>query len=1638
RWSQRLGEHVRAGGLDGEIEYWQAHGASEPLPVDHDLGAATEATTRTVSVTLPTHETRLLLHESGRAYRTQGHELLVAALAKTLGEWSGRDAVSVRLEGHGREDLVEGLDVSRTVGWLTSMYPVHLDGGGDLRDLIRATKERLRTIPNKGVGYGLLRYLHPDAALRGRLAASQSEVVFNYLGQLDTMLGDDALFAIAREPAGPVHSPRARREARLEINAVVMEGQLHVSFSYSDRHYRPETIEKLAAGYADAVRAIVAHCTSDGAGGYTPSDFALARLDQPTLDGWLGNRRDIEAVYPLAPMQEGMLFHTLLEPESAVYFEQMSCVLVGLDLDAFEKAWQQTVARHAVLRTSFWWEGLPKPLQCVHNQVDITVERHAAIDLEADRARGFTLDRAPLMRLQAAPLDGERTQFVWSFHHLLLDGWSTSLVIRDVFEHYQANVEGRAPRLSPAGSHEAYVRWLAEQDRDAATQFWKETLRGFTAPTPLGARPATGEVREERVELSAAASDALRQLARRNAVTLNNVVQAAWGLLIARYSGEADVVFGVTVAGRPAELPLVESSVGLFINSVPMRLQLDLTAPVAQCIKQAHLQQGALQAYEWTPLSEIQGASDVGRATPLFESLLVYESYPVDASLAQSSSALGVEGIVTYEQTNYPLTVCIVPGATLSIRMTHRDGSFEAGAVARMAHHLATLLAAIAAQPDAPVSELTLLTAPEERQLLVEWNDTAVDHPLDGTMRELFEARVAKSGAATAVREAGRTLSYEQLDARAAEVARALTARGIGEESIVALRLPRGIDLVTAILGVFKAGAAYLPLDPDHPERRQEEVVDDSGAALVIDSIDALLADAAEPSRDRGAVQPSSLAYVIYTSGSTGKPKGAMVEQRGMLNHLFAKVDDLGLTSYDVVAQTAPACFDISVWQMLAPLAVGGCIDVFGDETVRDPLAILDEVEGRGISILEIVPSMLRAILDEVELRPAPPALPSLRWMIATGEALPGDLCARWMASFPGVPLLNAYGPTECSDDVTHHRVEPGDGSDGPVPIGRPIANTQLYVLDAQLQPVARGVPGDLYVGGVGVGRGYVGDPSRTASVFLPDPFASGRPGARLYRTGDRARHRADGALEFLGRKDGQVKVRGHRIELGEIESRLRALPEVRDAALAVRGGHGGEAQLVAYVVLHDPGAGTATLRAQLEAELPKYMVPSAFVRLEALPLTPNGKVDKKALPAPDGGLAELAERYLAPRTPTEERLAAIWGELLGLERVGVHDDFFEIGGHSLLATRTVSRIRTSFSVQLALKTLFEASTVAALAGEIDRATTAGAFATERILPALEAGDRPVSAAQAALYRQAEEGASLRLIPARLRLRQGVDVETLAEAICQLAAEHDALGVTFCRRGAAVVARPNAEVAPAISAGDREDRLAEQLARPFNLESTPPFRVVVTRTSAGESVLSLIVHPIAGGPALQAAVAARLGQLLGAETLAAARAETVPDLLQQMRADRSTAAIVEAGGKVSFQELDERANQLAHQLRALGVATETRVGICLPRSADLVVAMLGVLKAGGAYVPLDPSLPRERIRLIAADAGVQLVVTAVRAAAVLPAGVQPLLLDATPALASQPRFAPDVELRGEQAAYVLYTSGSTGAPKGVVVPHRAL
>jgi amino acid adenylation domain-containing protein len=1046
--------------------------------------------------------------------------------------------------------------------------------------------------------------------------------------------------------------------------------------------------------------------------------------------------KNVESFYPLSPMQQGMLFHTLYAPESGVYMDQTRCLLQGdLNVAALEGAWQQAMDRHPSLRTAFLWDGLKEPVQVVHAQVRLPIEQHDWRGLSTDetderlkayvlehKRRGMELTKPPLMRLALMRTGEETYWFVWTRSHLLLDGWSGAILLREVFAFYEANSRGQELSLERSRPYRDYILWLKQQDMAQAENFWRQTLKGFTAPTPLNiTAPANVEVPSAEdytnceLRLSTAVTSALSAIAREHQLTFNTIVQGAWALLLSHYSGEHDVVFGATVSGRPSELAGIESMVGLFINTLPVRVQVNPGATIVEWLKDLQFQQSEARQYEYSPLVQIQGWSDVPRGSSLFETVLVFENYPLEEAAQGQDMTLKVSDFHTFELTNYPLNLGIVGGTELMFSMLYDRRLFEETTVKRILGHLEALLEGFARDEKQRLDALSPLTDAERRQVLIEWNQTDAAFPDHQCVHELFEEQAARTPGAIAVVFEDEQLSYGELDARANQLARHLRSLGVATDSLVGVLMERSVEMVVALLAVLKAGAAYVPLDPEYPSERLAFMLADADVEVLL--IQQRLRHTLSESDSRVRVicsdddwqaiaqqstaplprfaTPSNLVYMLYTSGSTGRPKGAMITHGAVVNYIRWMQSDFPLNASDSILQKTPFGFDVSVWEFFAPLAVGARLIMARPGDHRDPSYLVQVSKEESVSTLQLVPSQLRVLLDE----PGFSRLDSLRHVFCGGEVMTTELEHRFLTSM-SASLTNICGPTETTIDTVFWTCK-GDGRPSGVPLGRPVANTQLYVLDAAMRPVPIGVMGELYVGGVGVGRGYWKRPDMTAEKFVPHPY-SRVGGERLYRSGDVARFGAEGEVEFLGRIDYQVKIRGFRVELGEVQAALSACEGVRDCVVVVHRDANAEERLVAYVVAEDESPTTEELRAVLQQTLPEFMVPSIFVTMEEIPLLTNGKVDRQSLPAPGESRAGAEKVYVAPRNRTEELLAGIWSEVLGIEKVGIDSNFFDLGGHSLLAIRIVTRVREVFNVKLPLSELFVSPHVARLAELID------------------------------------------------------------------------------------------------------------------------------------------------------------------------------------------------------------------------------------------------------------------------------------------------------------------------------------------------
>ncbi|MEU8709777.1 amino acid adenylation domain-containing protein [Streptomyces sp. NPDC048565] len=1055
----------------------------------------------------------------------------------------------------------------------------------------------------------------------------------------------------------------------------------------------------------------------------------------------MNDRSGLSDILPLSPLQEGLFFHSHYNPDGTdVYVTQLVLDLTGpLDAAALRRSAEALLVRHPHLGAAFWTEGLDRPVQVVPRAVELPwqlvdlsglaePERTARTDgfLADDRARRFDLATPPLLRTALLRLGPEHHHFVLTAHHILLDGWSTPVLVRELFALHDSG--GTPPDLPPVPPYRDYLAWVARQDGVAAREAWRTELAGVDEPTllaPPGVASAPQVPKRRTADLDEHLTRKLTDLARARGLTLSNLVQAAWAVLLGRLTGRDDIVFGTVVSGRPPELPGVDSMVGLFINTVPTRVHTPAAGPLTSVAVQVRDRHLATSAHHHLPLADIQKAAGVAE---LFDTIVVFENYPT-GSAALTARQLTVTGIAGHDATHYPLMLAVVPGAQLHLRLDHRPDVIDDERAEEIMAGLRAVLTAFSVDPEQATGRVEPLPTTRLRQVLADWNDTVRAVP-DTTLAGLLDDSFRRRPDDVALVLGDEELTYAELDVRATRLARYLIERGAGPERIVALAADRSVPLVVALLAIVRTGAAYLPVDPDYPAERITGMLDDARPAL-------LLTDGAAVGRlpagdwtvldgpglqDRlseysaapvnVAVTGQTAVNVVYTSGSTGRPKGVIGTQRGLVNRLAWFAELYSFDANDPVCAKSSISFIDGTVEILQTLVHGGRVVLADAVTAKDPAALADLVGKSGTRVLTAVPSLLQALLHEEEAGAG--RLTSLRLVLSSGEPMPPGLPARLARSCPDARLINFCGCTEVSSESLYARCTVHDQS-----IGRPLWNTRALVLDSALRPVSPGTPGELYYGGAGVGRGYLGRAAATAERFVADPF--GQPGARMYRTGDLVMWRPDGSLAFLGRADDQLKVRGVRVEPGEVEAVLAAHPGVTEAAVAARDLPGAARALVGYVVAGRGGAplDPVALRRHAAARLPAAMVPGALVVVDALPRTPNGKVNRRALPAPDPAAARTAP----PSGPDEQVLCELFAEVLELPRVGSQDDFFALGGHSLLATRLAARVRSVLGAELGLRTLFEAPTPAGLATRLGGGEGRDAWSV--LLPLRSTGTRP-------------------------------------------------------------------------------------------------------------------------------------------------------------------------------------------------------------------------------------------------------------------------------------------------------------------------
>ncbi|WP_343745931.1 non-ribosomal peptide synthase/polyketide synthase [Chitinophaga sp.] len=1487
QWQEALAAYGNQLLLTSQPAYWEKIvGRYTPLKKQKDNSRpVTLKDIRQQQVRLDAAKTIALLQEAPRAYHTEINDILLCALAQAVAEWNGQQQVIIGLEGHGREDIAKGIDTTHTVGWFTSLYPVLLDVAGkqDTGAALKSVKEQLRQVPDRGIGFGVLKYLAKAPALQGK---DSWDIVFNYLGQSDRVVSEAGPVRHADELPGQAMSPDYPVHEKIAINSIIQNGELVLDWSYSTHHFEAADIAALSALYLKQLEELIAHCSSRQEAVFTPSDFGLgnvvsiAELDTFMAGSFRGAPRQgqVEGIYRLSGLQEGMLFHGLYDKHNAAYIEQLGCDLEDPDISLLQQSWNHLLGRYSVLRTGFYYDEFSIPLQCAYEQVqmpfelldyshlDAAAQQQALKDYEAaDQERGIDFTEVPLMRVALIRLADKRYRMLWTFHHILFDGWSLAVLLENLLDTYERLSAGQ-----PAGTYEKdrysdYIHYVEQQDKAQASAYWQGYLKDADEGTLLPFIPATaartkgaGVYKAVSVLLDKDTTTTLTRFAQQQRVTINTIMQGVWAFLLSRYTGRNEVTYGVTVSGRPEDLPGVEQRVGLYINTLPLHTSVQENSRMVSWLQDIQATQLESREFQYTGLDTIQRGA--GISGDLFDSLLVFENYPVGKAVGADHWRLRVDNVSVHEHTNYPLDIIIEAGETTSVRFNYNSDILLEGYVKAIAGHFEQVLLQIMSSGNVLVRELEWLTNTEREQLRV-FNDTAADYPQDKTLVSLFTEQAGRTPEAVATVFEKEALTYRQLEERSAQLAAYLHSKGVGKETLVPVLLERSNNMIVAILGVMRAGGAYVPVDPSYPEDRVHYMLKDTKAKVVLgDSRTAALVPAdvtvirldsdwaaisnLPPLAPDVKITPDNIAYVIYTSGSTGNPKGAMNEHKGVVNRLLWAQDYFGLLPQDAVLQKTTFSFDVSVWELFWPLVSGAKLVFAKPEGQKDADYLQAAIRHYGITTIHFVPSLLNVFLENITNG----ACPSLQRVLCSGEALKPQQVMAVREKLPHVELYNLYGPTEAAIEVTcWHAAKAGHVDI--VPIGRPVANTQLYILDKSGHLLPPGIAGELHIGGVQVARGYLHRNDLTKEKFVADPFSQ-TAGATLYRTGDLCRWLPDGNIEYLGRIDDQVKIRGFRVEPGEIENALLDSQLVSDAAVVVREDAGGHKRLIGYVVPAAAFDKEAVLSA-IRERLPEYMVPAILVPLTAIPLTASGKVNRKALPDPDFTTVAAGE-YTAPRNETEALLAGIWQQLLNLPRIGVYDNFFESGGDSIITIQVVSRARRA-GLEFQPRDIFTHQTIAALTTAL-QSRSQTVLAGEQGLLTGASGLLPI---QQWYLETAGPDVPYFNQSVPLTISKQIGADTLAAAIKQLLATHDSLRFRYTYTGGhweqaygdyeGVLDVEDLQAVPAEQLPDRMAQLALHYHGTLSLESGILVRTVLVQTPATEkdNRLLMVVHHLA-------------------------------------------------------------------------------------------------------------------------------------------------------------------------------------------------
>ncbi|MEQ8168837.1 MAG: amino acid adenylation domain-containing protein, partial [Candidatus Eremiobacterota bacterium] len=1427
------------------------------LPVEYKESKFSDI--REYKVRLPVQETDLLINEISSVYNTQINDILLSALLLAFNRALNVPEVIINLEGHGREEITEEVDLSRTAGWFTSIFPVRLKSSSrEPGTIIKSVKEILRSVPDKGLSYGVLRYLSEDKEDLKKLECRR--VGFNYLGQIDSSILDGELLCGTEESVGPSVSPENGIINLLDMNGFVSKGILSMMFTYSSNIWKEETVKHIGDSFIESLKEIIEHCVKTEGKHFTPSDFPLAAVTQSFLDT-ITESSSVESIYGLTPLQEGMLFHTIYAPGSDEYSMQIYWhYREDIDEGALRASWEKVISRHTILRSAFVWHDMEKPAQIVYRDVPIPWHREDWTSLQnieeklekyllSDRNAGFDLTKPCLMRFHLIKLEPDHYIFVWTSHHIIQDGWSLPVITGEVTACYRAFIENKQVELPESPPYEEYIKWFRNVKKSETEKYWKEYVKGFSVPTPLnigrrsvksdshGYMPNVKETGDFYPESFAAQ---VSEFAKDHKITINILLQMAWAIVLSKYSGYSDVLFGATVSGRPAELRGVENMVGLFINAVPVRTRIDENINIISQLAEAHESFQTSSNHFMISLNEIKSFTDLSPDSPFFDSIFVYQNYPI-RDVKGTHEKLNPVDLGAFERTNYSITLSCGMTEKISMRVLYDGDTFEESVIKRLIAHIYEAALWIMKNPEKSIKDAEIIPQREKEELLYGFNRTEWPYDRNLMMKDLLEEGAEKYGDNTAVVYKDEKLSYRELNEKANALARVLREKGIGRGKSAGIFIDRSLEMVIAVIAVVKAGGVYIPVDHEYPPSRIEYMLKDSDSSILItrqelaEKLDfegtvLYVDDEKLYEGDRSNLSsvnvPEDAVTIIYTSGSTGNPKGVITKHLGLTHFCLWYKETRHLTPEDNTTKFVSFGFDVTMWEIFPTLMSGAALHIIESDIRLSPHQLNDYFEKNNITVSFLPTQLCEQFMALTDNK-------SLRWLDTAGEKLRTYTKRNYT-------LVNGYGPTEYTDCISWFIVDrPYEN----IPIGKPISNTRVYILGEDGKLVPPCVPGELCVAGHGMTGGYLNRADLTESKYVDNPFV---PGEKMYRTGDLARWLSDGNIEYMGRIDTQVKIRGFRIELSEIEQTMKKIPWVADAAVIDRDDESGRKYLCAYYV---PGKDcneedeTGKIKTFIKETLPDYMTPQFIMKIDVIPLTPNGKIDRKSLPAPDESI--IKEEFIPPSTEAEKKLSAIWEEILGV-RAGMNNNFFDLGGHSLKAVTLQSKIQKEFDITISLKDIFKYSTLKEMSLFIER----GSKRVVSISHAPEMEYYPVSSAQRRMFLMDQlEGKSITYnTPIVFIIEGAIDHKKLSDAIDKVVSRHESLRTSFHIKDGEPVQKihETVRVKRIYREGEEEDidGILKEFIRPFDLSRVPLLRFALIKTGPKRYVFMLDIHHI--------------------------------------------------------------------------------------------------------------------------------------------------------------------------------------------------